>query len=94
MARPPALAGDTKKAKVSPSFIGWPTSIRLGTSCRPHGCLCEFERLVNLWPLGDVFLPLPLTNLAFNSIGVLATPQNVQIFRHVHLKAVLLGQPR
>jgi len=49
-------------------------SVRLDTACCRHGCLREFERILNLWPFGDMFLPLAAANLAFNSISVLTSP--------------------
>jgi hypothetical protein len=82
MTRPPALAGYAEKTEVSSNFIGWPVSVGLDAFRRRHGCLCEFKCLFDLWPFSDVLLPLPPTNLAFNPVGVLATPQDVWIFRH------------
>jgi len=74
MTRPLTLTRYAEDAKISPLFIGWPMSIGLDTFCRRHRCLCEFERIHDLWSLGDMFLPLAVANLAFNSINVLTVP--------------------
>jgi hypothetical protein len=74
MTRPPTLARYAENTKISPLFIGWPMSVGLDTFCRRHSCLREFECILNLWPLGDMLLPLAAANLAFNSISVLAAP--------------------
>jgi len=49
-------------------------AIGLDTFCRYHSCLREFERILDLWPLGDMLLPLAVANLALNSISVLTVP--------------------
>jgi hypothetical protein len=74
MTRPLTLARYAEDAETSPLFIGWPMSVGLDTFRRCHSCLREFERTHDLWPLGDMFLPLAVANLAFNSISVLTVP--------------------
>jgi hypothetical protein len=84
MTRPPTLTRYAEKTKISPLFIGWPMSVGFDTFCRRHHRFREVERVLDLWPLGDMLLPLAAANLAFNSICVLAAPQNVWIVCHVY----------
>jgi hypothetical protein len=74
MTRPSTPTGYAENTKISPFFIGWPMSVGLDTFCRYHSRFREVERVLDLWPLGDMLLPLVTANLAFNSIGILTTP--------------------
>jgi hypothetical protein len=74
MRRPPTLTGYAEGTKISPFFIGRSVAVRFDTFCRRHSRFREFERIRDLWPLGDMLLPLAAVNLAFNSLGVLAAP--------------------
>jgi hypothetical protein len=83
MPRPPTLPRDAENTKVSLFFIGWPVFVRLDTFRGHHGYLRQFECILDLWALGDMLLPLPVTYLTFDSIPVRTAPQHVWIFSHV-----------
>jgi hypothetical protein len=72
--RPPIHSRYTEDAKVSSFFIRWPVSIEFDTLRSCHGCLGKFKRIFNLWPLGNMLLPLAAANLALNSVTVLVAP--------------------
>jgi hypothetical protein len=74
MPRPLLRARYAVDTKVPLFFIHWPVSIELDTLRSRHGCLGEFKRIFNLWPLGNMLLPLAAANLALNSVTVLAAP--------------------
>jgi hypothetical protein len=74
MTRPSTLPRNAENTKISPLFIGWPMSVGLDAFYRRHSRLREVERILDLWPLGDMLLPLVTANPAFNSIGILTTP--------------------
>jgi hypothetical protein len=74
MTRPPTLTGYAENTKISPLFIGWPMSVGPDTFRRCHSRFREVERILDLWTLGDMLLPLVAANLAFNSIGILTAP--------------------